>query len=245
LRIVLERRGTMYDPLVVDTFVRSYRRIMPSAESSVHPAAQAIDEARKNAVVPAAAAAIRTAVPAADEVLAFTSLSRAICGDASINDVGALLWMMVRQVLPCQAMALCVRDERTDLMTAAYAAGAHAAPLWTLRVPMAQGVIGWTAVNRRTVANAAAATDTGGEHSPLRWTMTVPLVHDGALRAVLSLYSETMPFSEDQARLVELVAPSAGAAVAALHPGRRGPVDRLLLLFDEHVRELDGAAVVP
>jgi putative nucleotidyltransferase with HDIG domain len=40
LKIVIERRGTMYDPLVVDTFARAYQRIMPSADVPSHPAAQ-------------------------------------------------------------------------------------------------------------------------------------------------------------------------------------------------------------
>ncbi|HJR59679.1 MAG TPA: HD-GYP domain-containing protein, partial [Vicinamibacterales bacterium] len=40
LRIVLERRGSMYDPLVVDTFVRCCKRIMPAPDSIIHPAAR-------------------------------------------------------------------------------------------------------------------------------------------------------------------------------------------------------------
>ena len=46
--------------------------------------------------------------------------------------------------------------------------------------------------------------------------MAMPLVHDGTLTAVLSLYAEGPPFSDDQARLVELLAPRVAAAVAAL-----------------------------
>lgn len=224
LRIILERRGTMYDPLVVDTFVRCYQRIMPPADSAVHPAAQAIDEARKSsATTPAGPSAAATDVPAADEVLAFTSLSRAFCGNASLNDVGALVWMMIRQVVPCHVMAVYVRDEQTDTMAVAYASGAHAAQLRQLRVPMAQGVVGWVAVNRRAVANAAAAIEMHGAESPLRWMMAMPLVHDGALTAVLSLYSDANPFSEDQARLVELLAPRVAAAIAALDLPRHAP----------------------
>ena len=46
LAILHERRGTMYDPLVVDVFSASYRRIMPVEEAAAHPAAKAVGGAR-------------------------------------------------------------------------------------------------------------------------------------------------------------------------------------------------------
>ena len=39
LAILIERRGTMYDPAIVDTFVRVYERIMPASEAVAHPVA--------------------------------------------------------------------------------------------------------------------------------------------------------------------------------------------------------------
>ena len=61
-----------------------------------------------------------------DGLLAVTSLSRAVSGGARVADVGALMWMVVRQVLPCEAMAVFLPDERADQVTVRYAAGAHA-----------------------------------------------------------------------------------------------------------------------
>src|SRR5687768_9502300 len=49
LAIILERRGTMYDPLIVDTFLKSYQTIMPVAQAAVHPAARAVGAARATA----------------------------------------------------------------------------------------------------------------------------------------------------------------------------------------------------
>src|SRR5437870_8336865 len=42
LQIIVDRRGTMYDPVVVDAFAVSHRRIMPSPGAVRHPAAQVI-----------------------------------------------------------------------------------------------------------------------------------------------------------------------------------------------------------
>ena len=46
LKIITDRRGTMYDPLVVDTFVATYQRIMPAPETAPHPVARVIGDAR-------------------------------------------------------------------------------------------------------------------------------------------------------------------------------------------------------
>ena len=57
--ILLERRGTMYDPAIVDAFVAAHARLMP-AETPMHPAARAVGGARSRERAPA-----QTAVPAA------------------------------------------------------------------------------------------------------------------------------------------------------------------------------------
>ena len=54
LAILRERRGTMYDPLVVDVFTANYKRIMPIEEAAAHPATKAVGGARETAPAPAA-----------------------------------------------------------------------------------------------------------------------------------------------------------------------------------------------
>ena len=112
MRIIVERRGSMYDPVVVDAFLASHHRIMPGVDSARHPAAQVIGEARwldreEQRVQPAVSAAD---AGASDGLLAVTSLSRAVSGEARVADVGALMWMVVRQLVPCDAMALFLPD---------------------------------------------------------------------------------------------------------------------------------------
>ena len=156
-----------------------------------------------------------------NEVLTISSLARAVSGNASLSDVGALAWMTLRNVIPAAAMALFVEDERQDLMTVAYAAGAHTTMLRQLKRTRGGGIAGWVAVNRRGVLNAQAALDLGVAASslepPLRSSLTVPLSHDGRVVGVLSCYSSTSPgFTEDHQRLLELVAASLASAIAAV-----------------------------
>jgi putative nucleotidyltransferase with HDIG domain len=226
LAILRERRGTMYDPLVVDVFAANYKRIMPAEESVTHPAAKAIGGARAATPAPAGEAHETDAASSAEssamnEVLTISSLARAVAGNASLSDVGALAWMTLRNVVPAASVALFVEDERQDLMTVAYAAGAHTSMLRQLKRTRGGGIAGWVAVNRRGVLNAQAALDLGVSASsldpPLRSSLTVPLSHDGGVVGVLSCYSSTSPgFTEDHQRLLELVAASLASAIAAV-----------------------------
>jgi hypothetical protein len=204
----------MYDPLVVDTFVASYQRIMPAPEAAPHPVVRAIGDARSQdrkerpREVPVAAAG----VDVTDGLLAVTSLSRAMSGQAGVADVGALMWMIVRQVLPCEAMAIFLPDERTDRIAIRFAAGPHAQALRGISRPSGSGIAGWVAVNQRAAVNADATLDLGlraSELTPaLRSCLAVPLVESDALVAVLAIYRERpSAFSEDDLRLLELLAP--------------------------------------
>lgn len=229
LRIVTARRGTMYDPEVVDVFVRSYREIMPSAEE-VHPIARAVGAARAMAAdAEPGLAAARPEAPVVEELSAFTSLSRALAGEAGLSDLGALIWVTVRHVVPCSSLALFLPDERTDAMVARYAAGAHAPVLRTARWGMSHGPVGWSAVNRRMIVNGEATLEAADVVEP-HWVCTLPLVHEGQLVAVLALYSaRAIPFVEQQARLLELLAPRLASTVAtvSIHHAATDPVESL------------------
>jgi putative nucleotidyltransferase with HDIG domain len=214
LKIITDRRGLMYDPIVVDTFVASYRQIMPEAETAPHPVVRAIGDARaldkreRARDLPAVAGG----ADVTDGLLAVTSLSRALSGQAGVADVGSLIWMIVRQVLPCHAMALFLPDERTDQIAIRFAAGPNAQALRGISRPSGSGIAGWVAVNRRAAVNADAALDLGLQANDLtpalRSCLAVPLIDSDALIAVLAVYRDRPgAFSDDDLRLMELLAP--------------------------------------
>jgi putative nucleotidyltransferase with HDIG domain len=220
--ILLERRGTMYDPAIVDSFVRARHQIMPPPEAAAHPLTRTLGGARESS------AGLMDTVPsppadaaATSEVLAIASLARAISGEASLDDVGALTWMMLRQVVPCVSMGLFLYEDQHDALSGQYAAGVHAGAVRGKRLAVGSGVAGWCAANRRLVRNADPAIDLGISVTtlspPLRSSIAVPLTHDGALTGVLSLYASTPDaFTDDHARLLTLMASSLASSIAAL-----------------------------
>ena len=231
LAILRDRRGVMYDPAVVDAFVADYKRIMPESSAEPHPASRAIGDARALDREEQAKEQASQAEPGlSDELLAVTSLSRALTGDARVADVGALLWTILRSVMPCETMAIFLPDLDTDEVDLSYAAGAHASMLRGTRRASGAGIAGWVAVNGRSAVNADPALDLGyrlAEMSPpLRSCLAVPLVEGESLVAVLTLYRlQRAAFSDDDVRLVELLAPRLATSLATA------------LLVEEHAEQ--------
>jgi GAF domain-containing protein len=152
-----------------------------------------------------------------DGLLAVSSLTRALGGKAQLSDVGALVWMLMRQIVPCEAMALFLPDETHDHVVVRFAAGAHADALRGVTRPTATGVAGWVALNRTAILNGEPILDLGfrAQSSPaLRSSVVVPLVESDALIAVMALYSkDLLAFSDEQLRALELLSPKLAAAL--------------------------------
>ncbi len=229
IAILVERRGVMYDPAIVDAFVAAHERLMP-AETTVHPAARAVGGARSRerssihdtGPMPIPAQAPESTV--SEEVLGVSSLARAVGGEANLADAGALSWMMLKQMLPCTAMGLFFHDEDRDLVVGGYAAGSHAAMLRGLAATPGEGIVGWVAAHRRSALNAEPALDFGLRVAeldpPLLSSLAVPLMHDGAMVGVLSVYATTRgAFSNDHARLLDLLAPKLAESIALVGGG--------------------------
>ena len=219
LEILQDRRGTMYDPAIVDAFVADYRRIMPESSAVPHPATRVIGDARALDREEALEPGLPVEAAPGDELLAIASLSRALTGDARVADVGALLWTILRPVLPCETMAIFMPDLDADEITMQYAVGAHAASLRGIRRGTGAGIAGWVAVNLKSAVNADPSLDLGhrmAEATPaLRSCLAVPLVEGEELVAVLALYrTQRGAFSDDQVRLVELLAPRLATSLA-------------------------------
>ena len=149
---------------------------------------------------------------------AITSLSRALGGGVELTDVGSLLWVVLRQMVPCDTMALFMIEKGHKHVIVRYAAGAHAEKLVGIRRPMGGGIAGWAAANRRSVVNAepifdlAFRVDAGPQ---LRSSVAVPLVDNGTVVAVLVLYSkDLLAFTDEQASMLELLGPRIALSLA-------------------------------
>ncbi len=235
LDILRERRGRMYDPDVVDAFIRTYREVTveegPGAEhrevlqqisrsADREPAAPIVSIAAEPADAPPAAAA-----PIAEDVLAFVSLSRLASGAGSAADVLALASTLVHRVAPrASGVWLLLDGER---LAAVDAFGARAASLRGLEMRLDERLSGWVASTRQAIVNSDGALDLGDTMTGAVSCTSVPLLSGDQLIGVLTLYADGRDgFTEDEGRVVQMIAPHVAQALqsaARLEPKALAP----------------------
>jgi putative nucleotidyltransferase with HDIG domain len=216
IAILRERQGTMYDPAVVDTFVRVYAQIeVGSADAPQHrEVMQRVNQSRHDDPPREAALDVSTSAPTS--LLAFVSLSRVASGDATVPDVLALGSRLLADVVPGASGAWYVADGKHDRLVAADAFGPAAASLRGSAVAVGDRLTGWVAANHQSIVNSDAALDLGSraETCGLQSCMSVPLLMGESLVGVLTLYAPSAnAFADDCGRLIQMVAPHIAAAI--------------------------------
>jgi len=205
--ILRERRGTMYDPLIVDTFISAYASIGPSA-------VRAGEEAKT--LVPPTSLLELDKSSALDEIHAGSIegvallearrlLSRAQTPGEALTAIAAT----IRQITPATVIALYYMDTDRDVLRCTHAIGDNAALLIGFEIPIGERTTGWAAANQCSIMNSAASLDLGSvaEASLLRSALCAPIRDDGSPIATLTLYSTLeAPFADRHRYLTEQIA---------------------------------------
>jgi putative nucleotidyltransferase with HDIG domain len=217
--ILREREGKMYDPAVVEAFVRVHLDIeVVSDDAPEHrEVMQRVTQSRQD-VGAAHELAPEVSANAPSSLLAFVSLSRVASGDATVADVLALGSRLLADIVPGATGAWYVPEPARDRLVVADAFGPAAASLRGLGVTMGERLTGWVAANRQCIANSDAALDLGpkAEAASLQSCMSVPLLMGDSLVGVLSLYAPSAnAFADDCGRLIQMVAPHIAVALHA------------------------------
>jgi len=222
LKIVLERRGTMYDPLVVDGFVHAYKTIIPGAadvELNTHAALSAITDSRQPGT-PAAASGLENIAASRQEMLALYDLASSLTAHTTFADSAETVTTHVRRLLTASLCVVYVYDPHRDDLRAAYASGENASAVLDLRVPLGHRLSGWVAANRQSIVNSDPLLDFGElarafKHR-LRSSLSTPILSGDRLIGVLTVYAEpSHAFSDDHQRIIEAVARQAAPTFAA------------------------------
>jgi putative nucleotidyltransferase with HDIG domain len=212
--IILERRGTMYDPAVVDAFAAIRTELETQAADGPLPevidrfAAAARDTDRLDAERTPLSIELR--LHATDTVLRlYDHLSR-LNQPASLSDTFEIVTQYLLRLAPAGLVVFFTCDERSEDLSVARASGFGEVLFEGLTIPMGTGVSGWAAANGRSVINADPALDLGDAARTLtpalRSVLSVPLTSDGAVLGSVSLYSiQAQAFTEEQRQAVELI----------------------------------------
>jgi len=211
IRILLDRRGTMYDPLIVDTFVRIQQttpqdsRIPDQASTVLKTIAHSRNTARIERREPADE---RTS--SADEMLSVYGLTAALAGRASISDACDVIAKHLQRLIPSATCVFYMYDAKNDELRAEHVFGESAARIAGCCIGLGQRLSGWVGANRQTICNSDAALDLDGFiKPPLRFKncLSTPLVSNDDLIGVVTLYgTDSHSFNDDHRRIIEVVA---------------------------------------
>jgi putative nucleotidyltransferase with HDIG domain len=215
LQILTDRRGTMYDPRVIDAFF--------TVHGSGIEMVPAPPEAHQ---VPSA---LQTPLRPGDghhefDFQTFFDFGRALAAPVSSSELGEIVWRQFKTLLPASTFVLYCYDRVDDSIVAVYEAGVEGYPVRTTRIPMGDRLSGWVAATRQAVVNSDARLDldeAARDQSALRSALAVPVIADGRSAGVLSFYaSEPNAFDDGHRRMIV-------AASLALAPSLTEMADRV------------------
>jgi diguanylate cyclase (GGDEF)-like protein/putative nucleotidyltransferase with HDIG domain len=212
IAILLERRGTMYDPLVVDTFLKTHARTPKTLTKSGPPSDVLNTIARsRRPVIREHAASGDEITASADEMLAIYDIARALAGQVSLSDAGDVIAKHLQRLIPSSLCVFYLYDLENDELEARHAVGDSAHLVRGMKLSLGQRLSGWVAANRQSISNSDPELDLGDvARSPgltLRNTLSTPLVADDHLVGVLTLYrAKQDEFTDAHRRVIEMVA---------------------------------------
>ncbi|HWD40838.1 MAG TPA: HD domain-containing phosphohydrolase [Fimbriimonas sp.] len=249
LGILIQRRGTMYDPLIVDTFTIVYKEIAPVV-------ALADRDLLLNNIMGASTASSTDAAgdddiaSGADEMLTLYELASSLAGQADVFDTGDVIAKHLNRLIPFSSCVLYLYDDQTFDLEAKHVMGDLPSNVRGLRIPLGQRLSGWVGANRKSILNSDPRLDFGdlarNSQSELRSCLSSALVCEDDLVGVLSLYSDIAEhFTENHRRLLEgvtnLLAHTFQRAVEFTSAAHRDPLTGLPNLLQlEHLLETVG-----
>jgi diguanylate cyclase (GGDEF)-like protein/putative nucleotidyltransferase with HDIG domain len=227
LKILVDRRGSMYDPLVVDAFIRVHSNIAtepyPSALSS-----HALDEITSS-TQPTSSPRLDEITASTDEMVTLYDLAHALSSARDSSASADIVANHLRRLIPFVQFVFFVYDPTTDGLEAVHANGHVSSLVKGLRIPLGQRLSGWVAANRQTILNSDPTLDLGEiartSIPRLRSCLSTHVVCEGQLVGVLSLYAELPnPFHDNHRRVLESVAQHVGHTL--VRPAATSLVDR-------------------
>jgi putative nucleotidyltransferase with HDIG domain len=237
LAILIERRGSMYDPLIVDTFLRVHAAT-PTAPREMSPskALNTIAHTRRAPPENVSSGGLSKVTANVDQRQTAYELATELSSHVSFSDAGDAIARHVRRLIPSSLCVFYLYDRTSDELEARHAVGEGASLVRGIRIVLGQRLSGWVAANRQTIFNSDANLDFGGTAKShtlrLRSCISTSLVFDDELVGVLSLYSaEVDGFADDHKRIIEAVArqiaPALKSAAEAEGDSRRDPLTSL------------------
>src|SRR5262249_53423850 len=212
LAILNDRRGRMYDPMILDAFSRVHSRPSGSLDqaSVSNHVLNTIVHSRSGSNPEQVRITDHVSMRHSSELLSVYGLTRALAGRTGVTDAADVIQRHISRLIPSALSIFFMYDKHSDELEARHIVGDDAIQFVGLRISAGQRISGWVASNRKTVVNSDAMLDLEANRmttTVLRSCLSTPLVAHNDLVGALTLYStESNAFDDDDRRLIESIA---------------------------------------
>lgn len=226
LRILADRRGKMYDPLIVDTFLAVYRELAPqSTREGSSISLKAI--AALSPTPSPATSRLEEISGSSEEMLTLFELARGLRPDLDLETLCEGIFAHIRRLIPASLCVFFVYEVDTDELVAIYVSGDSSPLISGTRIALGQRVSGWVAAHRQSIRNSDPAIDLGtaARVMPARpkSSLSTAVTEGPSLVGVLTLYStHAAAFTEEHQRILQAVATQVGGPLRDAYERLRG-----------------------
>ena len=156
----------MYDPLVVDTFLKVHEQLSvepvasrPSTDVElIALTGRSVVRLRSRGLPPAGLTDIAAST---EEMLVLYDLARGLLGRLELADAADIISKHLRRIVPASTCVIFLYDIERDELVAAHASGDNAPHFAELRIPRGQRLTGWVAANKQSIVNSDPVLDLG------------------------------------------------------------------------------------
>ena len=215
VQILNDRRGTMYDPLIVDAFVAEHERLASDISEDANSSPIGLAAIKDIAPTPDNPAQVRDSLDhinaSTGEMVALYDIASELSTQSSFSEAAELTLRHVRRLIPCSVCVFFAYLSDVDELRPEYVSGEFAGHFFDLRIIRGQKLSGWVAANKQTIINSDPVLDLGEAARTmtprLRSCLSTSISHGEVLVGVVSLYSATdRAFSDEHSRVLEAVA---------------------------------------
>ena len=235
--ILRDRRGTMYDPLVVDTFIAAYPEIAELAHSAGQQARSLLEPTETLTESPTTIGPLEEIRASAADNMALTMARQSVLEATSTVAAMGVLSQCIRTLTPSTFCAYFQYMPAADELVCVYVSSDDNRALVGLTIRPGERVTGWVAANKKTISNSDATLDLGQSATLVRpqprSTISAPVVvgSDGELHGVLTGYSSRVdPFNHRHVYAFEQLAEALSQHFAKGRPS----VGRLVSFAQRH-----------
>lgn len=213
-QVLRERRGTWYDPWVVDAFLG----ILDKLERQDHANQKISDTSVTPLRLPAQLDVIAATTAEERE---FNELRRELPLANSLPAAAEILFRHLRRVIPAASVALFIPDLGKNELSVAASSGVGSDVINDLTIPIGDRISGWSMAHKQVVLNSNAALELGPVtrtfSTPLRYAIAVPILNgpNSAAVGVITAYASE-PFDNDHRRMLESAATLFAASLPAV-----------------------------